>query len=167
MDSTRLKIKIGNHEFEAEGPVDLVKQQFETFKELISSAPQTAQLPQSPTGNNGKDSKILFDKICRVEGRLISLMVKPKTEGEAALVIMLAQRAYRDNDTVTASEISDGLEESGYCFGRLDRVMKPLTDEGSAVQIGAKKGTRYRLTNPGIAKARAIALAEIEGVDVR
>ncbi len=163
METTRLKIKIGNHEFEAEGPAELVKEQFETFKQLISNVPPSAQFPQSSTSNGGADtdSKTLFDKISRVEGRLVSLTIKPKTEGEAALVIMLAQRAYRDNQTVTASEISDGLEQSGYRVGRLDRVMKPLADEGSVVQIGAKKGTRYRLTNQGVSKARATAMGAI------
>jgi hypothetical protein len=139
-----------------------VKEQFETFKQLISNVPQATQKAQQATSDSGQNSKIMFDKICRVEGRLISLTIKPKTEGEAALVIMLAQRAYRDNQTVTASEISDGLEQSGYQVGRLDRVMKPLADEGSVAQIGAKKGTRYRLTNPGVNKARTIAMAAIE-----
>jgi hypothetical protein len=164
MDTTRLKIKIGNHEFEAEGPAELVKEQFDTFKQLISNVPQATQVPQKAANDGSTESKILFDKICRVEGRLVSLTIKPKTEAEAALVIMLAQRAYRDNQTVTASEISDGLEESGYRFGRLDKVMKPLADEGNVAQIGAKKGTRYRLTNQGVNKARTIAMEAIAQV---
>ncbi len=38
-DNYRLKIKIGQHEFEAEGPADVVREQFQVFKDLIASAP--------------------------------------------------------------------------------------------------------------------------------
>ena len=40
MENTRIKIKIGNHEFEAEGPSKIVQEQFEAFKQLIASTPQ-------------------------------------------------------------------------------------------------------------------------------
>ena len=47
MADYRLKIKIGEHEFEADGPVDAVKSQFEAFKELITSL--TAQKQTNPS----------------------------------------------------------------------------------------------------------------------
>ncbi len=40
MDTQKLKMKIGIHEFEAEGPVDIVQSQFAAFKELIAALPR-------------------------------------------------------------------------------------------------------------------------------
>jgi hypothetical protein len=164
MGNTRVKIKIGEHEFEAEGPPEIVQAQFETFKKFIETAPkfiETApkqseepKIPPPPAANN---VEVKLDRICHVDGRVISLTVKPESDAEAALLVMLGQRVYRENEAVTASEINDGLEQSGYRIERLDRVMKPLLDEGSLVTIGFKKGTRYRFTNPGLARAQTIA----------
>lgn len=44
MDGYKLRVKIGDHEFEAEGPADVVKEQFELWKSLVTSAPP----PQTP-----------------------------------------------------------------------------------------------------------------------
>ena len=77
---------------------------------------------------------------------------------------MLGQKAYRDNDTVTSSEIKDGLEQSGYRPIRVDRIMQPLADEGSVIRIGQRKGTRYRFTNQGLVKAKTMAKEALEQV---
>ena len=37
MAEYKLKIKVGEHEFEAEGPADVVQAQFAAFKDLVSS----------------------------------------------------------------------------------------------------------------------------------
>jgi hypothetical protein len=171
MESYRIKVKIGQHEFEAEGPAEIVQSQFDTFKQLIADQPQrintTEKTPKpaesgasAPAGNG--DLKL--DRVARVEGRIVSLTVKPEAEATAAMLIMLGQKTFRDNETVTSSEIKDGLEHSGYRPTRIDRIMQPLADEGSVIRIGQRKGTRYRFTNPGIAKAKAIAKTALEEV---
>lgn len=162
MDNYRIKVKIGEHEFEAEGPAEIVQSQFEAFKEIIANRPhQTATSTPAqpkPAGQPaGNDGDLQLEKISKVEGRLVSLTIKPEAEATAAMLIMLAQKAYRNNDTVTASEIKDGLEQSGYRPGRIDRLMQPLTGDGSVVRIGERKGARYRFTNIGLAKATIVA----------
>jgi len=167
MENTRIKIKIGNHEFEAEGPSKIVQEQFEAFKQLIVSEPQhVAPSPKTPTEAKAHGATLdketgKLDSICRVEGRVVSLTVKPEAAANGALLVMLGQRIYRESETVTASELIDGLEQSGYTPDRLNRIMQPLADEGSVVRIGKKKGTRYRFTNQGLSKAQAIAKEEI------
>ena len=167
MDNYRIKVKIGEHEFEAEGPAELVKSQFEDFKEIIANSPRQTAAPAAKPPKPGEtpvSGELQLDKICSVDGRVVSLTIKPEAESTAAMLIMLAQKTYRANDTVTASEIKDGLEQSGYRPGRIDRLMQPLTEEGSVVRIGAKKGTRYRFTNQGLIKAQTaakVALATI------
>lgn len=155
MDTYRIKVKIGEHEFDAEGPTEIVNRQFEAFKEIIATLP--GQKNTSGTSAKQAGEEISLDKICRVEGRVVSLTIKPADETIAAMLILLAQKTFRANDTVTASEIKDGFEQSGYRVGRLDRLMQPLVDEGSVVRIGTRKGTRYRLTNQGLIKAQTAA----------
>jgi len=172
METHRIKIKIGEHEFEAEGPSDVVQSQFEAFKELIANTPRQPnvtterQQNQEKTFNNtgSGEASSPFGKIMKVDGRVVSLTVKPQSEGVAALLVMLGHKIFRGNDTVTASELRDGLEHSGYRFSRVDRLMQPLCGEGTVIQIGTRKATRYRLTNPGIVQAEAAAKAALEQV---
>jgi hypothetical protein len=172
MDNYRIKIKIGEHEFEAEGPVEAVQSQFDMFKQLIANQPQRinttekaakqAELEAAPT----RHFDIQLDQICQVSGRVVSLTVKPAAEATAAMLIMLGQKVFRENDTVTASEIKDGLEQSGYRPTRIDRIMQPLADEGSVIRIGQRKGTRYRFTNQGVARAKDLAKTALEEVSM-
>ena len=164
MDTTRIKVKIGPHEFEAEGPAEIVQSQFDAFKALIDSvkvevspAPKPAMPAVPAQGQPNTTTDIQLDKICQADGRLVSLTMRAESATAAAMLIMLGQKVYRSNETVTASELKDGLARSGFPIDRTDRVMQPLEDEGSIVRIGVKKGTRYRFTNPGFAKAQASA----------
>ena len=164
MDAYRLKIRIGEHEFEAEGPQEAVERQFEAFKELIASVPRKASNQNTqdkvvPGGvKNGNPPAKQFDNIFKVDGRVVSLTAPPKDEKEGALVILIGQKIYRNNDTPTGSEIADGLRHSGYSIpGRVDRTLESFVSEGLLIKMGNRKGTRYRLTNTGLPRAEAIA----------
>lgn len=166
MEPYRIKIKFGEHEFEAEGPVEAVQQQFEAFKEMVSSAPKIAPIrPVEPERviqpqNNGTIGELrnpAYSLIMKAEGREISLTALPGTITEAALLIALGQKAFRSNDSVTGNEIRVGLEQSGYKPTRIDRVMDQFVSDGLVMKIGLGKATRYRLTNQGFAKATEIA----------
>lgn len=160
MDTQKLKIKIGDHEFEAEGPTEIVKEQFAIFKELIANVPvpkkeQAAETQQAqPTNSAGA---LALDKIVRVDGRFISLTASTTSVNDAVMVIMLAQRLLRNNETVTSSEVVDGLRTSGHVVSRVDTVMDKLASEGHVIKIGARRATQYRLTNQGVTRAQEIA----------
>ena len=161
METSRIKIKIGNHEFEAEGPPELVQSQFETFKQLIAANPMTIISPSSsdqrinpPVGDQPKSK---FDKMFKTEGRIVSLTAMPQTSSDAALLVMFGQKQYRNNDTVTGQEVGDGLDHSGVVVARVDRIMDAFIQEGSVMKIGQGRATRYRLTNTGLNKAVNIA----------
>src|SRR5688572_17943197 len=105
MPDYRLKIKIGDHEFDAEGPADVVQAQFEVFKELVLTAPASKPADHKPTerqpeengnggGGNG-DTPLELDKIMRSDGRLVSLTVRAESVDDGVLLIMLGQRQYR------------------------------------------------------------------------
>jgi hypothetical protein len=175
MADYRLKIKIGEHEFDAEGPEDKVHAQFEMFKEIISNLPAPVKTPAQrppadpPEGAGGGGSadnggrqngaQLELDKIMKVDARVVSLTVRAASSEDAILLILLGQRQYRSNDTVTGGEIADGLNVSGQPVARPDRILDKLSadDKGLVMTVGQRKGRRYRLTNVGVTKAQEIA----------
>jgi hypothetical protein len=166
-DNYRLKIKIGDHEFEAEGPVEVVHEQFEMFKQLITSLPN----PQTQNPPAGQKSGIVardtvnlainaedLSKIMRLNDRIVSLTVRPKGLEEAILLIIFGQKTLRSNDLTTGGEILEGLQATGgFSFGRIDRLMEQLGRDGDVIVTGARRSKRYRLTNTGLGKVQAIA----------
>ena len=84
MAETRIKIKVGQHEFEAEGPVDLIREQFDTFKKLVADAGvhkplQSAQPSSHESPQQVEAARLMsitplpLEQITRNNGRLISL----------------------------------------------------------------------------------------------
>lgn len=165
MSTSKLRLKIGMHEFEAEGPTDIVKEQFEAFREIIRSIPDSPKAPPE-TVSTGNDENIVLnmnlgskelDKIMNVDGRIISLTAIPSSIEDAALLLMLGHRDLRDNVSVTGQEIGDGLAQSGRTVPRVDRVMEGAIEQSLVLKSGHKRSTRYRLTNQGLARAVGIA----------
>lgn len=187
MDNYKLKLKIGPNEFEAEGPADVVKEQFREFKELIIeaanlsaavaslhpsitpgvSASVSPSAPPSPSPSTGWGEPVMpfagqtidqmLDKIMRVEDRTVSLTVTARSIDEAVLLLMYGQKAMRANDSVTGAEVMGGLAMSGVRVERADRLLVKAGELGDLIVVGIGRAKRYRLTNAGIAKARQIA----------
>jgi hypothetical protein len=165
MDSYRIKVKIGENEFEAEGSPEMVKAQFDAFKEMLTSIPVRNDTPKGRDSQQvttaqelAEDSELAnFDKIFRVESRVISLTALPGNVLDATLLTMFGQRHFRNNDSITGAEVKDGLEQSGFRVDRVDRHIDKLTTEGLVIKIGIGKGSRYRLTNQGMSRAQALA----------
>ncbi len=168
MSEYRLKIKVGTHEFEAEGPAEAVAQQFADFKELIANLPVTADAPPAialsgtPPAPQAADTalpspKSDLTKVFRIEGRIISLTALPNAEHDAALLILLGQKELRGNEAATGGELMDGLTQSGYKPSRIDRLMDRFVADKLVMINGRNRGRKYRLSNPGLAKAQAIA----------
>lgn len=162
----KLKIKVGDHAFEAEGPVELIRSQFEAFKEIISAVPAPTSKTIAPSiqaeftqvdENNGDGNKGILQKLLHVDGRVVSLTAIPTSTQDAALLVMVGHKEYRDNLAVTGQEIGDGLAQSGRAVLRVDRIMEKAIEESLVLKTGIKRGTRYRLTNQGMAKALAVA----------
>jgi len=160
MPEYRLKIKIGDHEFEAEGPAEAVQKQFEAFREIVSTLPDRKTEIKDPVNTNGiqpvEVSNLNPDPIFRTTGRVVSLTALPQSEVDAVLMILFGQRYYRKNDAVTGSEIIDGMEESGYRMPRIDRILTSLEGEGAVSISGAHRGKRYRLSNLGLRRAEGV-----------
>ncbi len=165
MDTYRIKVKIGQNEFEAEGSPEMVKEQFEAFKSLVQSTPVHDDTPVvAPAQQAFSNQQVAtdeepstFGKIFKVENRVISLTALPGNVLDATLLTMFGQRYFRNNDAITGAEVKDGLEQSGYRVDRVDRFIEKLTTDGLVIKIGIGKGSRYRLTNQGMIRAQALA----------
>lgn len=165
MDMSKIRMKVGVHEFEAEGPPEFVKVQLESFKELIRSSPaisgQTVSWQESQGAKVQEDTvggpHVSLEKIMQAHGRVVSLTALPTSIDDAALLIMLGHKDLRNNLSVTGQEIGDGLAQSGRPVTRVDRVMESALKEAFVLKTGVKRSTRYRLTNQGLVKALGMA----------
>ena len=106
MDSHKLKIKVGQHEFEAEGDAETVKAQFNIFKELVSGSVIEPPPPQPPSQDEpakppaiqaetttGEDVDGQLSKIMKVDKRTVSLTVRAGNIDEAVLLLVYGQKA--------------------------------------------------------------------------
>jgi hypothetical protein len=173
----RLKLKIGQFEFEAEGDPQVVHEQFQAFKELIAMQPPLqapvehypAALPApsqaAPVQQDASPYALDFEKIARRDERVVSLTVRPSSTQDAILLLLLGQKLLRGNDSVTGSEIISGLSATGGLYvQRPDRVLEKLARDGDVIAFGEGRAKRYRLTNTGLSKARELAAIQIATV---
>lgn len=170
MDTYKLRIKVGPHEFEAEGPKDEVTAQFEAWKELIKSFPETSR------ANNQTLSKVagVATEVRTPEGftatwdifniddkrKLVTLRVHPTGEqkfADAALLILYGYRQANQQEEVLVTKLKESMEVSGLRPGRVDRTVAPHINAGFLMKAGLGKGGKYRLTNTGFAKADEMA----------
>jgi len=169
VSETRLKMKVAEHEFEAEGSADFVEKQLAKFELLIASLPAKTpdivlhDIIDDPSASDASATSNLpspksdLMKIFRVDGRVISLVAKPANENDAALLILLGQKELRGIEASTGSEVKKGLDLSGYAPFRVDRMMDGFVAEGLVLINGKNRGRRYRLSNPGLVKAQGLA----------
>jgi hypothetical protein len=168
--TTRLKMKIGEHEFDAEGSDDSVREQFKAWQELVklaAAAPAAPPKKNEQTSDNQspallpKDTIVIdsnLQKIMRMEGRTVSLTAQLTSVHDALLILIYGQKMLRNNDAVTGAELIMGISATGgFSIGRLDRILDKLSLDGDLTTFGERRGKKYRLTNTGIAKARAVA----------
>jgi hypothetical protein len=156
MTEYKLKVKIGEFEFEAEGPVETVKAQFEAFKELIK-----------PSVNKTENSFTEIDRNLIAQSnpnrlfslknhRVVALTDHPNSTADAILLILHGQQQCRNNNAATGGEIKDGLEGSGYNGQEVSRRLRELRHEKLIAVSGSHRAKRYQLTNEGLLRVKAI-----------
>src|SRR5690242_494554 len=96
-DTYRLKVKVGEHEFDSAGDPDVVNAQFQAFLAAIAAHPAvptaplvaTATTPEpliAPTPRASGDLAIVdsaLDRIMRLDGRIVSLTVRARDIDQA------------------------------------------------------------------------------------
>jgi len=156
MSESRLRIKFGEHEFEAEGSTESVERQLEIFKRLV--IPGTAlKAAMETTQESAKDQATLsLEKIMNVQGRTVSLRAAAKVD-DAVLLLLLGQRQFRQHHILSGKDVMNGLRASGFKVRRADLVLKKLSGAGSIIAIGRYRARRYQLSKSGLDGAEQIA----------
>jgi hypothetical protein len=166
MDNCRLRVRIGDVEFEAEGSREAVEAQFQAIRPYfpaVSAVPDLSSqdLAQiTPHQTRPAPHSALEDEfrgILKISDRVVSVNAAPLDAGDAALLVLYGQRLARKNEAVTGNEFVRGLTSTGVVIGRSDRLFESLARRGDIMISGRHRAKRYRLTNAGLIKARARA----------
>jgi hypothetical protein len=182
--SHKLKMKIGIHEFDAEGPETYVNAKFEEFKSLVEkfsvpaplSAPATgfggfpsaggahAAAAPAPAGGDAQISpemKEIFS--IDLEGRKLALHVhiddsngKNQQVGDALLITLYGYRKIFNMEDVGSMTAAGVLKNALGQTIRIDNATVPLISSGFLTKNGVGRGMNYRLTFKGMAKADAV-----------
>jgi hypothetical protein len=161
--SYRLKVRLGAHEFDAEGEKDSVNEQFALFLQAVNSVPA-----QSEAKVNGKASRkdddneirtedfaateAILNRAFKAKDEQLSLNVLPQSKFVNADSIMLLLYGYQEilkKDSVQSTDLMDSAKQSGLRIDRLDRAL-PADYLQFVIKGGSGKGTRYSLNNRGL-----------------
>lgn len=168
METHRIKTKVGVHEFEADGPKDVVIAQFNAWLAAIQAMPATVtpadtaneqKANSSATSNSNAHAKseVSEDVMERVFRRddgltLAALPGGERFEADALLALLYGYWKLESEAKVTGTAIMKSARQSGINFDRVDRVMG-LNMPDYVLAAGVKKARRYQLNNRGIVKA--------------
>ena len=161
----KLQVKIGQAEFNAEGPEKTVKEAFDQFLKATSALPTQAPSNQSSgkphdQQNNGESTKIeatLLQRIFAIDAKrnTISLRLLPpdgtNRASDAAILILYGCLVLLGLLEVPVTRLIAGLRQSGIQATRLDGIM--ATYSHLVIKGGARIGGRYTLNNQGVTQA--------------
>jgi len=158
MSESRLKIKFGEYEFEAEGSAESVERHWESFKKLV--APETEPPPaiemMRQSQKENPPAPLELDRIMRTQGRIVSLGVSAKID-DAVLLLLLGQGQLRQTSIISGAEIMGGLRESGFRIQRADNILARHAAQGNIIAIGRFRTRRYQLSKVGFERGQQIA----------
>ncbi len=154
--ANRIHIKLGDYEFEAQGPADIVNQQFEAFREMVKHLGKVPKPTDAPKTDQDNKEEQLFDnnaysRIFHESGDLLSLTATPKTdnsEADALLLLIYGYDKLKNEPKITGVTLMKAARQSGVFINRVDRYMD--TKKEFILTGGAKRGKRYSLNNRGV-----------------
>lgn len=163
-DTQKIRIKIGEAEFEAEGPSELVQSQFTAFLDAVSKAPAekspsagASSDPNSglkPPANPGDPPPSISSEemncVFHDNGEFVSLSATPVGDGRQAdslLILLYGFAKLKNEPKVTGVMLMKAMRQSGVTIDRVDRVIE--SKQEYILMGGSKRGKRYSLNNRG------------------
>lgn len=170
MESYKLHIKVGTHEFQGEGPEEAVKKNFDDWKSMIASMGQSTSTSTSvakPTDGTLSQIALEGGQLTRLflldeKKGLATLRLLPRgddRDADAVLLILHGFQRLRDQVEVPVTQLKPALKQSGCNIDRVDAVVAKYLRDGFLNKGGSGKGGRYSLTNSGTQKAVSLAQA--------
>ncbi len=140
-------------EFEAEGPAEFILSEKEMFMGSLGRhpAPAAPAAGTPETAPKGPDWTSLTEE----RGGLLTLKHKhPELKGgQAALILLAADRQLNETAAVGALTLSKAIKASGYAPERLDRLLSKAVKEGLIKASGTKRNRCYQITAKGLERA--------------
>jgi hypothetical protein len=154
----RLKMKIGDAEFEAEVAEDEVYPMYDQFLSMLGERrPPPAQAGFVQTSRTASDQSLLtriFD--LRQDGTIVLKVLPdgPDSNTNAMLLLLYGYLLLKNEECVLATQLFRAAEQSGFS---LRRPAKECVRNGRfVVRNGQRKGSNYALNNQGLAVAKEI-----------
>lgn len=148
-------------EFEAEGTLDFILKEKESFISNIGALPADkrtdAGKPEifiQPVSSHAVGLELWLKTVTH-KGNLFILKVKnPEISGiEASFIIIAASQVIGEMKEYSAINLSKSLKTSGYLTERLDRLLLSEIKSGNIVASGTKRSRYYHLTPKGLQTA--------------
>jgi len=158
VENSKLSVKIGNFEFNGEGPQEWLKEAYERFllslpaiKSGTTPAPDSSSVKCLADSGQAPDSSVL-ERAFLSKDEVVSLRSLPTTESanrtaDAAILILYGFKRLVRTADVPVTRLNEGLRQSGINVKRVDKfinVHSQLYRKG-----GTRSGGRYSLTNAG------------------
>lgn len=152
-DPIKLRMKIGEHEFEAEGPSDLVVTHLAEWKRLANL---------SPTGATESTDTDALRRLFAIDAEESQVKLRIAINGRqrnasAALLLLYGHQTYLHDEELPAARLRAALSASNYAAQRLDRLLAGNIRAGWIRKHGAHKNQAYSLTANGLDKAATLA----------
>lgn len=173
MENNRIKMKIGDAEFDAEGPSEIVTAQFNAFIAAIAARSTKAVVPvvddggdEVPPNNFMPGTGIpqpILDRVFR-KGDTLSLAALPtgdNASADAMLALLYGYLMITGENAVTGTSLMKSAKISGIPIDRVDRLMS-VSQPDYVLSAGVKKARRYQLNNRGISRAEEIIKAIVQ-----
>jgi hypothetical protein len=167
VETHKLRIKIGDAEFEAEGSQESIKLQYDAFLAALAAAPKASVvLPRaaggSDAGHRGGDlvpDDQFITKAFNTDADkdLVSLKYLPKGEGREADALLLLIYGYsklKGAEAVLGTQLLKAARQSGLTLDRVDRHI--AKHDAFLMKGGTRKGMKYSLYNQGVTKAAEV-----------
>jgi hypothetical protein len=170
----KVRIKIGDAEFEAEGEKATVDAQFAVFMAAMSAQPAakpsaaTPATPPADNGGNGDEGNgapepsqdgvldaALLRKAFSNAKDMVSLNALPKSttkESDTLLMLLYGFAELKGQDMVLGTQLIRAARQSGITLERVDRAISKY--ESLLLKGGQRKGQRYGLNNQGKKRAK-------------
>lgn len=159
----KLKVKLGSAEFDAEGPEETVRSQFEQFLEIArmgkASFEEKGTEPVEEQLDNGE-----WDRAYLTKQNQVSLKLLPQgrsSNADAILLLIYGHCVLLEHESITSVELMSAAKQSGLRIDRIDRTLT-ASHKHFVIKGGSGKGSRYSLNNRGRSRAQEILEALFE-----
>lgn len=170
MNPIKIKMTVGDDSLDVEGPQEIVEAAIAAFRErgTATGTPRTKrQTTESPKPHKEKadddgaamDADPRLGKMFKLDGKIVSLTATPNgsnRDGDAFLLILFGQKALRNKESVSVSEVKQGLQRSGFTVERVDLITAKVGNE-MFMKSGSRRAQTFRLTNVGETQAEKLA----------